>query len=210
MNEKRFRFDLFIAVIALLVSTIAAAASVFQTRVIAHQTEIINEQFGATTWPYLGFSSTYSPNELKVDLRNVGLGPAILRNVTITRDGVSIPPGPTHSALNAALMPEINAAIEQGKRDKKHGSITTSISSLANGDVIPAGEKVQLVYASGSLVVPKLVAARPRIGIKICYCSLLSRCWMKSYDVDENPPHEVRECPLPAKATAVSGSDQRQ
>src|SRR5438270_2374307 len=99
MNEKRFRFDLFIAVTALLVSTIAAAASVYQTHVIAQQTAIINEQFGATTWPYLGFTSTYSPGEISLELKNVGLGPAILRNVDITRDGVSVPPGPSHSAL---------------------------------------------------------------------------------------------------------------
>ena len=206
MNEKRFRFDLFIAVTALLVSTIAAAASVYQTHVIAEQTQIINEQFGATTWPYLGFNSTYSPNELIVELKNVGLGPAILRTVNITRDGKTVPPGPGHSALNAALDPEIQAAISDADRSAKRqhltkrASITTSIASISNGDVIPAGEKVQLIRAEGQIVVKRFVAARPRIGINICYCSLLNRCWLKRYDLEESPPREVQECPLVSNA----------
>jgi hypothetical protein len=204
MNEKRLRFDLFVAVTALLVSTIAAAASVYQTRVIAKQTEIINEEFGATTWPYLGFTSTYSPDELIVELRNVGLGPAILRDVDITRDGVSMTPGPSHSALNSALEPEIRRAIADADQwRKKHharkASISTSISSLSSGDVLPAGEKVQLIRADGPIVVKRFVAARSRIGINICYCSLLSRCWVKTFQLEDSPPREVTECPLHSK-----------
>lgn len=199
MNEKRLRFDLFIALTALLVSTIAAAASVYQTRVIAHQTEIINEQFGATTWPYLSFTSSYSPKELSVELRNDGLGPAILRDVTITRDGKEVPPGSSHSALNQALTPETTAAVADAEIARKHGkngSITTSISSLANGDVIPAGSRTTLLHAIGPIVARRYASAQPHVGIKLCYCSLLNRCWLKVYDTEGTPPREVPGCPL--------------
>lgn len=202
MNDKRLRFDLFIAVTALLVSTIAAAASVYQTRVIAHQTEIINEQFGATTWPYLSFTSTYAPKELSVELRNDGLGPAILRDVTITRDGKAVAPGTSHSALNEALRPETSAAVKDAEIARKHGqsgSITTSISSLTNGDVIPAGSKVTLLHALGTIVARRYVSGQSHVGIKLCYCSLLNRCWFKAYDSAGTPPREVPGCPLHSK-----------
>ena len=195
MNEKRFRPDVIIAVCALFISAIAAAASVYQTRVIGRQTEILNQQFGATTWPYLTFSASYAPGDLQLELRNDGLGPAILRDVSITRDGREVPPGASHSSLNTALLPEIRASIAESNSHKPHGSITTSISSLASGDVIPAGQKINLVHAQGAIVVRHFVSAQPHLGIRVCYCSLLGRCWLKKYDAAGTPPHEVGSCP---------------
>src|SRR5579864_7614293 len=101
MDEKRFRFDLFIALCALLISSVAAAASVYQTRVIGEQTSIISRQLSASTWPYLSFVSSYSRKYVELDLRNDGLGPAIIRAVTITTDGKPVAPDKNDSAIDA-------------------------------------------------------------------------------------------------------------
>ncbi len=47
------RFDLAIAVCALLISTIAAGASWWQARVMQAQTHVLEEQLGAQVWPYV-------------------------------------------------------------------------------------------------------------------------------------------------------------
>ena len=46
VNEKAFRLDFFIAIAALLVSTLTAAT-------LLYQTHVISDQYAATIWPYL-------------------------------------------------------------------------------------------------------------------------------------------------------------
>jgi hypothetical protein len=57
MNEKAIRYDVIIAVSALLISAIASVAVVYQTHVIS-------QQFPANVWPYLSFEVTRDPSHL--------------------------------------------------------------------------------------------------------------------------------------------------
>ncbi|MFY9665426.1 MAG: hypothetical protein WAK19_13335, partial [Candidatus Cybelea sp.] len=83
MDEKRFRFDFIIAFCALLISTIAALASVYQTRVIG-------EQLSATVWPYLSIDRTFNPQAVSLSITNYGLGPALIRSAEIELDGKKV------------------------------------------------------------------------------------------------------------------------
>ena len=83
MDEKRLRFDLVIALCALLISGVAAAAS-------AYQTYVIRQQYSATVWPYLTFISTSSATFFWLRVNNAGIGPALIRSAVVSRDGKPI------------------------------------------------------------------------------------------------------------------------
>jgi hypothetical protein len=70
------RIDLLIAICALLISALTAAASLYQTRVIANQ-------LSSSVWPYLGIAMSREPDtgHLSFAIANDGLGPAIVRTV---------------------------------------------------------------------------------------------------------------------------------
>ncbi|HZX67801.1 MAG TPA: hypothetical protein VFE70_02900 [Candidatus Elarobacter sp.] len=69
---KGFRIDLVIAVCALLVSSMATVASVWQSRVVA-------QQLASQVWPYVAFQTTYDSNDVTLSISNEGLGPARVR-----------------------------------------------------------------------------------------------------------------------------------
>jgi hypothetical protein len=175
MDEKRFRFDLFIALCALLVSGIAAGAS-------AYQTYVINQQYQASVWPYLRFSFSSDEKQLSLSVKNYGLGPALIHTFEITKDGKPI----------ASLSPYVVGL----ERPKERGE--ESFETMGQGSVLPASETASLVTVSKSpSVVRGLLAHQESIDISICYCSLLGRCWLVHMQDSASEPRDVRSCPLP-------------
>lgn len=187
MDEKRFRFDLFIALCALLVSSVAAGAS-------AYQTYVINQQYQASIWPYLGFSFSSGGNHLNITLKNYGLGPALVRYYEITKDGKSVP------SFSDFIAPYERLA---------EGAVSSV--TIGQGSIIPAGESVALVDVSvpdkpsgnkGPNLTSTLLAHQKSLDVSICYCSLLGRCWMREIRDSTDEPHDVRACPLPTRPRA--------
>jgi hypothetical protein len=173
MDEKRFRFDLFIACCALLLSAIAAGAS-------AYQTYVINQQYQASIWPYLGFSFSSGDKALSLTVKNYGLGPALIRYYVVTRNGKPI-----------------NSLSDYVARHEHHGeSADVSVDTIGDGTIIPASESVPLVSVQGAGLVKGILADQASLDVSICYCSLLGRCWMKTVQDPLNQPRDVRVCPL--------------
>jgi hypothetical protein len=187
VDDKRFRFDLFIALCALLISTVAAGAS-------AYQTYVINQQFSATVWPYLSFSTDSDKHQRfwELDLRNDGLGPALIRNATVTLDGKPVGLGSDNNPLDETFRPALDAAIVEERRNHQHDIHTTS-SSLGAGDVIPAGTKVTMLRIEGPPLVRRVAKIVPHVDVAFCYCSLLGQCWTRSLGDDQ--PQSARSCP---------------
>jgi hypothetical protein len=178
MDEKRFRFDLFIALCALLVSAITAGAC-------AYQTYVINQQYQASVWPYLRFGFSSGDDLLVLSLKNYGLGPALIRTFEITKDGKPI----------ASLQPYVVAL----ENPKEHASV--SFEELGQGAVLPAAETAALLSVSKSpRIIRTLLAHEASIDIAVCYCSLLGRCWMEHMQDSSSEPRDVRYCPLPRVA----------
>jgi hypothetical protein len=184
MNEKRFRLDFAIALGALLISTVAAGAAIYQTHVIA-------QQFSATVWPYLSFDQTNSPALLEVNLSNDGLGPAIVRSATITWDGK--PQSSLESMFVAlARLPRALAAARRAPQARLHVKLLTSTPTL--GMVLPANSQHTIFRMEGSPIVEDF---RPGIGhldISLCYCSLTGTCWVSSFKDRSGLPRPVRGC----------------
>jgi len=185
VEARRLRLDFLIALCALLVSAVTAIAVVYQTRVIANQ-------FSAAVWPYVSFDATYSPTVAEVDVRNDGLGPAIVRGVKLTWDGK---PQPSIEALfatigrhDAAAMASIRAALRAGQTMR----VTTSTPTA--GMVIPANSQHTIVRVEGALLVERFRPELSRFGLSLCYCSLTGSCWTQSYQNRAAEPRSVSTC----------------
>jgi hypothetical protein len=185
MDEKRFRLDFVIAFCALLISTVAAVATVYQTHVIARQ-------FSATVWPYVSFDETTSPWSFELDLRNDGLGPAIVRSVNITLDGKR------QASLEALLLtlskgePQLQPAARAALRAGAKVQITTS--TPVAGLVLPANTQHVTFRVQGAALVPYFHPAFKRVGISLCYCSLTGTCWTQSFQTRDSEPKPVASC----------------
>jgi len=185
-DDRPFRLDLVVALGALLISTIAAFATVYQTRVIARQ-------FSAAVWPYVSFDSTNSPTFTELDIRNDGLGPAIIRAVKLSWDGK---PQPTIEAVVASLRtsdPQLTNAVRAALRSGASMKLTTSTPNA--GTVIPANSQHTVLRIDGAAIVARLrPELRSRLGLSICYCSLTGNCWTQSYSNRAAEPSSVRSC----------------
>jgi len=185
VNERRFRLDFVIALGALLISTVAAAATVYQTRVIA-------SEFSATVWPYVSFDVTNSPATFDLELRNDGLGPAIVRSATLTLDGRAQPSLEALVHTLARQEPATLAAIRAAVRAGAPVKLTTSTPTA--GEVIPANASRPVLRIDGAVFVLPFRKDLPRVGLSICYCSLTGSCWRQSYYDRESEPEAVSGC----------------
>lgn len=185
MDEKRFRLDFVIALGALVISTVAAVATVYQTHVIA-------QQFSATVWPYVSFDDTTSPWSFEIDLRNDGLGPAIVRSVSITLDGK---PQASLETLLVRLneeQPQAVATIRAALRAGAKLQVTTSTPKA--GLVVPANAQHVVIRVQGAVLVHYIAPAFKRVGISLCYCSLTGTCWTQSHQTRDTEPKPVASC----------------
>lgn len=186
MEEKRFRLDFVIAFCALLISTVAAVATVYQTHVIARQ-------FTATVWPYLSFDATFSPYEIDLDLRNDGLGPAIVRSVQITWNGKPQSSLETLFAPIVAPEPRAVSRLRPALHARDNVSLTTSTPTV--GMVIPANAQHVVIRMVGAVLVQRFRPDIRRFGLALCYCSLTGSCWTESFQQRDAEPKNVSSCP---------------
>ncbi len=172
------RADLIIAMCALLISSLACIAAVLQTRVIG-------EQLSANVWPYLDFSTSSTSNtgkqklqdELSVSVTNDGLGPAVIKSVTLT-----------FGSRHFNDVDSVVTAIVPG-RNKFNGSISSS--NITPGSVIRPSETVTILDAKGTQFVLPLRKRAAAVDVAICYCSLLKTCWVVHV---ASAPRDVKAC----------------
>ncbi len=165
------RFELVIAVCALLISTLATVASWWQTQATWQQTRIVDEQLSAQVWPYVAFTE----NIVKADtdefaIENDGLGPAIVRSATVLVDGKERPS--FVAMLHAILGPNILGRKARGE------SIGLTEDSASPGFVLRPGESEKLLTFRSKTFAKRLIIAYQRIDFRMCYCAIVpGRCW---------------------------------
>lgn len=173
---KGFRIDLAIAILALLVSTLATAATWWQSRVVG-------QQLSAQVWPYLAIDTTTGRGAIRIALVNYGLGPALVRDAVLTVDGKAqhdLPAGVVRMLGDVRLL---------RKLPKGKGTTTFSLSSVGPGSVIRPGEDRALLDVSGNpALAQRLIDASPRINLSVCYCSILDQCWRIDFNDANGAP----------------------
>jgi hypothetical protein len=170
--RKAIRLDLVIAVCALLVSALATSASWWQTHVVAQQLQ-------AQVWPYLTITGTLSNDEISYAISNDGLGPAVIRSVVLTVDGK--PQRTMIDAMHALIGPMGHQA---------HG---LAMAAPGAGTVIRVGGSVTMFHLTSAALVPKLARQTGRVGLRVCYCSIVGGCWRK--ESQHSDPRIVASCP---------------
>ncbi|HEY1429451.1 MAG TPA: hypothetical protein VGF18_07750, partial [Candidatus Tumulicola sp.] len=139
--------DLLIALLALLISSVAAAASWWQARLLVAQTQVLQEQLGAQVWPYVSNEVGVAGNTVKILIRNVGLGPAIIESFSVAVDGTS---QPTYTAILHALLGE-NLVARSPAGDK----IAITMDSGSPGMIMRASEDATTANTLGFTVTSK-------------------------------------------------------
>lgn len=172
--RRGMRVDLIIAVCALLMSSLATAASWWQSRVVA-------DQLASQVWPYLTVDATYDPSYVQIEIVNNGLGPAIIRSVVLTIGGK--PYANPMSALKSMM----------GHRTGRMGA---QLSDVSPGSVIRAGASVRMFRINAPWFVPIYSENASRIDLRVCYCSLLGKCWRVSSQRGGDP-EPLQQCPDP-------------
>jgi hypothetical protein len=175
------RFELVIAICALLISTLATAASWWQTQATWQQTRIIDEQLSAQVWPYLGFSEGIVKSDTdEFTIENDGLGPAVVRSVSVLVDGRER--SSFVDMLHAVLGPNII-------RRKAHGeSIGLTENAESPGFVLRPGDSQKMLTFRSKTFAKQLILAYRRIDIRACYCAIVpGRCWQMETNGNSDP-----------------------
>jgi hypothetical protein len=174
------RLDLVIAVCALLVSSLATAASWWQTRVI-------QQQLSAQVWPYLEVDETIESDTVRVTLANNGLGPAIVRSIVVSVDGKA--QTGTLDYLHAILGPHILKRVPKGQH------IALGIDAMSAGSVIRAGDSLPFFSLTSRHFAPLVLRAYSRSEFHTCYCAIVpGTCWQQDSN-SAGDPEPVSSCP---------------
>lgn len=169
--ERGVRLDLAIAVCALLISTLAAGASWWQARVLQAQTLVLQEQLGAQVWPYVSVSEGLTGDKVDVSVSNVGLGPAIVRSVSASLNG--IPESSATAIFHAVLGPHVIARVPHGQR------FAFSIDSSSPGAVIRPGDRGLGFSLTNEKFARPFLRGLRRLTFRICYCAIIpGKCWI--------------------------------
>jgi hypothetical protein len=148
------------------------AVYIYQARVMIRQAEIMQSQQHISVWPYLETLTTTmvseKPDEAYYEIENKGIGPAIVKQVTIKVDGI--------------IMKNNNELFESmiGKTD------TLAISTTAVRDrVIAPGEKIRAFHIIGDDLVKRFYTSfqKKKFEYIICYCSVYKECWTSNANV---------------------------
>ncbi|MBV9718228.1 MAG: hypothetical protein JOZ77_02850 [Candidatus Eremiobacteraeota bacterium] len=186
--ERGIRFDLVIAVCALLISTLATSASWWQARVLQAQTQVLEEQLGAQVWPYVSVSVGFTGRRVDISISNDGLGPAVLRSVSAAVDNV--PKSNFVDIMHAILGPNLVA-----RSHRQGDNITFAIDGGGPGSIVrPGTAGVSFALTSKSFARPFVHAYR-RLTFHICYCAIIpGKCWLGD-SASMRDPMPVQSCP---------------
>jgi len=185
MSDRSIRAGRYEAAIATLIAVLAVAVS-------AYTAYVQRQQVRAQVWPILEYGSGNEP-ELRLWLANKGVGPALIRHVIVTVDG--LPAADWNAAMRALFGARVNAP----------GRYSYSQESIGNR-VLSAGEGLAIFIPHFDSTQADLRTAfdrdRFRIGVEICYCSTLGDCWTLVVPAPQKAhTDETRRCPAPSAVT---------
>jgi hypothetical protein len=185
---RGIRVDLVIAICALLISSVAACASWWQARLLVAQTQVLQEQLGAQVWPYVSNTVGIKGNTVSFDIRNDGLGPAIMQGFSISVDGVS---EPGYIAVLHALLGQHLVA-----RSPKGDAIQIAMDSGSFGTVMRPAQDILGFAITSKRFSTALLRASKRMSFRMCYCSIIpGKCWLSVESSKVGAPIPRSSCP---------------
>jgi hypothetical protein len=141
----------------------------------------------ANSWPNLSYSTGNSNDlgtndDITLDIRNSGVGPARLDSMQVFYKGVAQSSGLTLLQACCGTKKTFNFG-----------------ANIVLNEVLPARETTTFLRvaraANGNGVWDALNRERLNISVKLCYCSVFEECWMR--DSRSRRPERVDKCSLP-------------
>lgn len=176
-----------------LAATSAIVVSFAALFVAWDQSVVMRQQQHASVWPIVESDVSVLRDEqeqfISLTLNNVGVGPAILRDATITFNGEALI---NFDMLNDALLPV-----------DLQNELQIEASSMSG--VLGAGQErtsLRLVWKRNEQQDTAFMAMTRKfvgqssvdIDIELCYCSVFEKCW-KADDSATSMPVQVETCP---------------
>jgi hypothetical protein len=154
-NFKRNKPELIVALIAVFIS--------FSTMfVYLYQSNLMKTQQKMSVWPHITFGPSWGDDQLVLNLINKGVGPAIIKKVSIEINSNQI------NGINEIM----NFVPDTLQSDY-------SYSSIWPGQVIMAAENIKLFQVNNPKTIKYILELmkEEKIRIEICYCSIYNDCW---------------------------------
>ncbi len=173
--KRTIRFEMIIAIMALIISLCALALSAVETRILSAQQR-------AAVWPYVAFSAFFGPDGFGFRVQNNGVGPARVTGVSVTVDGT--PVKQWQDWIDRALGPGSGVGYNLYR------------TQVLNGIVMPAQSTMEVFGVPWTEETRTLSEGVSGLDVTICYCSVFDECWVAK------PGNDVREgaCPIPDAA----------
>ena len=157
---KSSKYETIVAFSAIFISFCAFAVSFYQTEVLKDQTRLMQEQQHASVWPRLLVSRNTGPGISDIQIRNDGVGPAQVKHVEVTVDGII-----------KKRWTEVLSALTNFK------GFSASRSTITNR-VIRQGDNFILLNIQNEELADSINANSHRIAISIYYSSIYGRNWL--------------------------------
>lgn len=163
-QRRRLDSNTIISITATIVSISALFLSVYQT-ILSRQ------QQSASVWPKLVFSNAFMRDGdfYWLDIRNVGIGPALIKDVKFEQAGKSFTGMDEYSSY--VLTPYQN----------RDSSFVFDFSDLDVENVIPQGEKQRLINVKGKEATHLFIEKRKRFSLTVTYASIYGEEWTVQY-----------------------------
>jgi len=187
-RERRIHWlELLISLSALVVSGVSIGVAI-------HHGKIMEQLVAANSVPYLEIGSANAVPDasgdffpaLRMDLRNVGVGPADVRNVRVLVEGRSV----------ANFQQWMGQCCTDPAEAQSHRSTLSAVLNQTSRHFIPAGEDAMLfmVRRTDANVAAWQAAdgVRQRTTVEACYCSVFDECWIVRSDEEDR--EEVDAC----------------
>ena len=152
-----------------ILSITATIVSICALFVATYQTVLMRQQQNAAVWPKLVINNPYVEGIgmvpfYKLSVRNVGIGPAIIRGLAITYNGRNY----ADMDKYARFVLKSHSALD---------SMTYDYSDLLPEEVIPQGESKLLFDTSKSQFAQYFINNRKQFTIRITYESIYGEQW---------------------------------
>jgi hypothetical protein len=173
--KRRSIVDRIVSGSAMFVALSSLAIALYEVRMMREHDRI-------SVWPYLSVFNSDTGGNYSLNLRNAGIGPALIGSFEVVVDG----------------KPRKNwgEAIDLFKVDL--AGVPSSYSHVGRGVVLLPGANVRVLEIGGG---PAASAfhheAQRRMHARICYCSLYEQCWIQDAALADEP-QPVRACAEPA------------
>jgi hypothetical protein len=166
-TPRRVRTEMLVALTATVVSVCALVATFYQTY-------IMRQQYYAEIWPRLDLAHGWRLNHdqpfYRLTIRNLGVGPAIIRKVTIKRG----------KRVFNDLSALAKAVAQENQLDKQKDPYANYMDLMPEM-VIPQQESIEVLYITEKPMIEAFVRSLDDISVQIEYESLYGQSWLVTY-----------------------------